>query len=40
MAEIQKNNWADDDDYDSEEEFGLEAAEAESKNQQLIAQVS
>jgi len=36
MAEVNKTNWADDDDYDSEEgqnEFGLEAAEREINDQ-------
>jgi hypothetical protein len=31
MAELKKNNWADDDEYDSEEEFGLDAAKADEQ---------
>jgi hypothetical protein len=35
MAEIHQTNWADDDDYDSEEaqdEFGLDAAKAQAEH--------
>ena len=34
MADLKKNNWADDDEYDSEEgedAFGLDAAHAKAK---------
>lgn len=43
MADLKQNNWADDDDYDSEEgqdEFGLDAAKSEPKQQSPEPKVS